>query len=195
LSRNDQNLSRVLKSEDIELKKVRLDVYMLAEKLDEPGNIISLSIMPDTMDSKTVFAKSVMSENQCMSDQERANYDVLSNPDIQIKLDGKFGAISKQINSKSRSNLIDTTKKIIKTTKKKSAKKGKLTQRTKITEQKTKLNKYNANPAVGEYMIDSKENRPLQVNSMSSSRINRFYNIQKKIHIDEHLIEELQSKP
>jgi hypothetical protein len=168
---------------------------MLAEKLDEPGNIISLSIMPDTMDSKTVFAKSVMSENQCMSDQERANYDVLSNPDIQIKLDGKFGAISKQINSKSRSNLIDTTKKIIKTTKKKSAKKGKLTQRTKITEQKTKLNKYNANPAVGEYMIDSKENRPLQVNSMSSSRINRFYNIQKKIHIDEHLIEELQSKP
>ena len=99
--------------------------------------------------------------------------------------------------SRSISKILDSVVKPSKSTKKLKPKKGKiLTHRPKITEVKRKSSKIESkhSSALKEPNTESKENRPLQVNSMNSSRVNKFYKTQQKIVIEEELIEELQSK-
>lgn len=98
--------------------------------------------------------------------------------------------------SRSISKILDSVVKPSKITKKIKTRKGKImTHRPKITESKRKLSKIESkhSSAMKDYNIDSKENRPLQLNSMNNSRVNKFYKTQQKIKVEEELIEELQS--
>lgn len=78
------------------------------------------------------------------------------------------------------------------TGKKKKAKKSRInTHRLKKKDNKSKPSKKKC----GDNYCDSeqKENRPLQVTSMDDRRINMFYKTQRKILLEEGIIEDLQS--
>jgi len=96
------------------------------------------------------------------------------------------------------SRLSETGSKPHKSAGKKKIGKGKLnTCRSRMNESKNKNSKTKEMKSVSSVKnVDSeqKENRPLQVNSMSGNRISRFYKTQRKIQIEEEIIEELQSK-
>lgn len=166
------------------------------EEKDMHGEIISLSIVPEDLDEKNGFTKSWMSQNEVQDDTERAHFDVLSSPELKSNDENECFSYKNSI-IKSTTNILESDKKltkVLKSSKNKSTKKGKTTNRTKSWEKTSKSKRKTAQLISKESQLEWKENRPLQVNTMNSSRINNFYKIQRKIHIEEHLIEELQSK-
>lgn len=83
------------------------------------------------------------------------------------------------------------SKQIKSTGKKKKAKKSKVNiHRLKAKENRSKKEKKHENKNLDS---EQKENRPLQVSSMDEGRINRFYKTQRKILLEEGIIEDLQS--
>jgi hypothetical protein len=166
------------------------------EEKDKHGGIISLSIIPEDLETKNGFAKSRLSQNEVDNDQERADFEVLSSPDFKTNDENECFSYKNSI-VKSTTNILESDKKLVKvlkSTKNKSNKKGKSIYRTKSGERTSKSMKKIAKSTLKDSQLESKENRPLQINTMDSSRVNKFYKIQRKIHIEEHLIDELQSR-
>lgn len=114
----------------------RFSFFELSQTLanDVPGDIISLSIVPDTMEHKTGIAKSCMSYPLSNDDDEKIIEEVLSNSDLQIQTDAtplmhenKDSALTKKFT--------ESIVKPLKSAKKKTIKKSKInSNRIKTTE-------------------------------------------------------------
>lgn len=139
------------------------------------------------MGNRETYAKSWLSP-----DQERANIETFSISDLPLKI---------EVNKKEETEPLDKLKSKLLSEEKhtKSSKKSKTSKWTSclflnLESNKIKESKAKSKMAKLELNLESQEDRPLQWNSLRTSQVNKFYMTQKKIEVEEKLIEELKRK-